>query len=162
MRTFQRIARLIRPVIGLPVLAALALVGLVVLALGCGGEGERGPAASAAALAPGVAGVPVPANFKFDAQESKDRKVGDLRFVQHLYKGGAPVRQVAEFYRRQMPAAEWTPVEESFSSGRQRFQFEKGAESCHLSIWDDWGTKLLIQVFPRGGRPMEPDTGSGI
>ena len=162
MRTFQRIARLIRPAIGLPVLAALALVGLVVLALGCGGEGERGPAAPAPALAPRVADVPVPANFKFDGQESKDRKAGELRFVQHLYKGGAPVRQVAEFYRRQMPSAGWTPVEESFSSGRQRFQFEKGAESCHLSVWDDWGTKLLIQVFPRGGRPMEPEGGSGI
>jgi len=162
MRTFQRIARLIRPAIGLPVLAALALVGLMVLVLGCGGENERGAAASAPALAPRVADVPVPANFKFDDQESKDRKAGELRFIRHLYKGGAPVRQVAEFYRRQMPAAGWTLVEESFSSGRQRFQFSKGADSCHISIWDDWGTKLLIQVFPRGGRPMEPDTGSGI
>ena len=162
MRTFQRIARLIRPAIGLPVLAALALVGLVVLALGCGGEGERGAAAPAPALVPPGADLPVPANFKFDDQESKDRKAGELRFVQHLYKGGAPVRQVAEFYRRQMPAAGWTLVEESFSSGRQRFQFEKGRDSCHISIWDDWGTKLLIQVFPAGGKPLEPEAGSGI
>ncbi len=162
MRTFQRIARLIQPAIGLPVLAALALAGLVVLALGCSGEGERGAAASAPALAPRVADVPVPAGFKFNEQESLDRLANGLRFIRHLYEDGAKVRQVAEFYRRVMAPAGWTLVEESFVSGMQRFHFEKGRESCHISIWDDWGTKLLIQVFPAGGKPLEPEAGSGI
>ncbi|MGB2967745.1 MAG: hypothetical protein WBD18_01000, partial [Phycisphaerae bacterium] len=111
---------------------------------------------------PPVADLPVPAGFKFNEQDSLDRLASGLRFIRHLYEGSAKVRQVAEFYRRQMPTAGWTLVEESFSSGRQRFQFEKGRESCHISIWDDWGTKLLIQVFPAGGKPLEPEAGSGI
>jgi len=162
MRTFQRIARLIRPWLGLPVLAGLALAGLVVLALGCGGEGERGAAASAPALAPRVADVPVPAEFKFNEEDSLDRQAGDLRFIRHLYSGSASVRRVAEFYRRTMPAAGWKQIEESFAGGRQRFQFEKGRESCYISIWDDWGTKLLIQIFPTGGKPPEPGEVPGI
>ena len=84
MRTFQRIARLIRPAIGLPVLSALALIGLLVVVLGCG-QSREPAAASAPALAPRISDVPVPATFKFDVNESTDRQTGDLRFVQHLY-----------------------------------------------------------------------------
>jgi len=160
MRTFQRIARLIRPAIGLPVLSALALIGLLVVVLGCG-QSREPAAASAPALAPRISDVPVPATFKFDVNESMDRQTGDLRFVRHLYRGMAPMRQVAEFYRREMAGAGWKKVEESFSRGRRRFQFEKADEACYISVWDDWGTKLLIQVFPKGGRPPESERGSG-
>ena len=160
MRTFQRIARLIRPAIGLPLLSGLALAGLILMALGCGAEREPA-AASAPALAPRVADVPVPAKFKFKPDESSDRSVGTLRFVCHLYEGGTPIRQVAEFYRREMPSSGWTQTEESLHQGRQRFIFTKGKETCYISIWDDWGTKLLIQVFPTGGTPPGSETGPG-
>jgi len=152
MRTFQRIARLIRPAIGLPVLAGLALVGLMVLALGC--NEERGRAATAApAVNPRLKDVPIPADFKFDTDRSKERMARGFRFVEHHYKGDATVRQVAEFYRDIMPRVGWTKVEENLVSGRQRLLFEKGNDSCHISIRDDWGTRLMIQVMPSGGRP---------
>jgi hypothetical protein len=152
MRTFQRIARLIRPAIGLPVLAGLAIFGLMVMALGC--NEDTGRAATAApAVNPRLPDVPVPAGFSFDADRSKERMARGFRFVEHHYKGKATVRQVAGFYRDIMPRAGWKPLEENLVSGRQRLLFEKGNDTCHVSIWDDWGTRLLIQVLPSGGRP---------
>jgi len=152
MRTFQRIARLIRPAVGLPILAGLAIVGLMVVTLGC--NEDRGRAATAApAVNPRLPDVPVPAGFSFDAGRSKERRARGFRFVEHHYKGDATVRQVADFYRDTMPRAGWNMVEENFVSGRQRMLFAKGHDNCHLSIWEDWGTRLLIQVMPSGGRP---------
>jgi len=146
MRTFQRIARLIRPAVGLPVLAALAFVGLIVLALGCGPDRDVGPQPAADTR---LADIPVPETFKFDAQRSTDRTTGALRFVEHVYKGSHPLGDVADFYRREMPVLGWRLVEERFDHGRQRFHFEKDREACHISLWDDWGTRLMIQIFPR-------------
>ena len=154
MRTFQRMARFIRPAVGWPVLSALALLGLLVLALGCGPEKEQ-PASPAPSVSPRLPDVPVPAGFKFKAEESSDRLAGRFRFVRHLYEGNATVRQVSEFYRRGMLTLGWTLKEENLGSSRQRFMFEKGSDACHISIWDDWGLKVLIQIFPRGATPAE-------
>ena len=152
MRTFQRISRLIRPAIGLPVLAALAILGLMVMAMGCG-EKREVAATTAPAVNPRLKDVPVPAGFKFKTDQSSDRAVGGFRFVRHLYEGGATVRQVSEFYRRNMPVLGWRSLEASLVSGRQRLLFDKGNDTCHISVWDDWGTKVLIQVLPRSTRP---------
>jgi hypothetical protein len=155
MRTFQRISRLIRPAVAMPVLAALALAGLMVLSLGCGGETER-PAASAPSINPRLPDVPVPAGFKFKGDQSSDRVVGGFRAVEHVYEGDSPLRQIAEFYRRQMPTHGWTQKEETFSGGRQRFMFTKGGDTCNISIWDDWGTKVMIKVLTLGTKSAEP------
>ena len=155
MRTFQRISRLIRPAIGLPVLAALAIVGLLVMALGCG-EKREAAATTAPAVNPRLRDVPVPAGFKFKTGQSSDRAVGGFRLVRHLYEGGATVRQVSEFYRRNMPVLGWRMIEENFVSGRRRLLYDKGNDTCHISVWDDWGTKVLIQVLPQGARRTRP------
>jgi len=162
MRTFQRVARLIRPAIGLPVLAGLAILGLMVLTLGC--NEDRGRAAAAApAVNPRLPDVPVPAGFTFKSDQSTERRARGFRFVRHYYTGGATVRQVAEFYRDIMPRAGWTPIEENLVSGRQRMLFEKGNDTCHVSIWEDWGTRLLIQVLPSGSRPaVNPAAGPAV
>jgi len=157
MRTFQRIARLIRPSIGLPLLSGLALVGLLILGLGCGQEREP-PASATPSMTPRLQDVPVPAGFQFNAGKSGDRLSGGFRVVEHLYEGGATVRRVAEFYRQLMPVHGWTKREESFAGGTQRFAFEKGHDTCYISIYDDWGTKLLIHVYPRGPRSPETET----
>jgi len=160
MRTFQRISRLIRPAVALPVLAGLALAGLLVLALGCGEE-RQPPASTASAMSPRLPDVPVPAGFKFKPDKSGDRISGGLRVVEHLYEGDEPLRRVSEFYRTMMPPIGWTQKEETLNAGRQRFQFEKGNEVCYVSVYDDWGTKVLIQVFPKGTRPFEPAPAGG-
>jgi hypothetical protein len=158
MRTFQRISRFIRPAVGLPVLAGLALAGLVVLALGCGEE-RGAPAASAPAVNPRLPDIPVPAGFQFLDKESYESMMGGRRQVLHRYKGDAPVRQVAEFYRRNMVPLGWTVSSERFVEGKQRLVFAKGNEACHISIWDEWGTRIQIYVLPSGFRAAETDTG---
>ncbi|MBM4019520.1 MAG: hypothetical protein FJ288_14580 [Planctomycetes bacterium] len=155
MQAFQRIARIIRPAIALPVLAALGLAGLMVLSLGCGPNKDMA-AATAPAINPRLPDVPVPFGFKFNTGDSYDRVSGEYRSVKHLYEGSAPLRQVTEFYRQQMPAFGWTLREENFGNGTQRFVFSKGADVCYVSIWDSWGMKVLIQVMPVGVRPTEP------
>jgi hypothetical protein len=145
---------LIRPAVALPVLAALALAGLMVMALGCGPTKEP-PAAAAPAINPRLPDVPVPFGFKFNTEDSYDRVTGGFRSVKHVYEGNAALRQISEFYRQQMPAFGWTQKEENFGSGTQRFVFEKANDVCYVSIWDDWGMKLLIQVMPKGARPSE-------
>ena len=155
MRTFQRVSRYLRPAVGLPILAGLALAGLLVLVLGCGPQKEPA-AASAPSLNPRLADVPVPAGFKFKANQSSDRTTGEIRIVRHQYEGDATLRQVAEFYKREMPGLGWTLKEENLTGGRQRLLFEKSNETCHISVWDDWGTKLFIQVYPKGARTAEP------
>jgi len=67
----------------------------------------------------------------------------------------APLRQVSEFYRHQMPVFGWTQKEENFSNGTQRFTFEKGGDTCYVSIWENWGTKVLIKVLPSAGKHVE-------
>lgn len=156
MRTFQRIARLIRPAVAVPVMVVLALVGILVLALGCGGE-DREPAATVSpTIRPRLRDVPVPAGFKFIANKSSDRMVDGLRFVEHMYGGDATVRSVSDWYRRGMPTLGWKLLEERFEKSRQRFFYEKGNENCYISVYDDWGTKIFIRIAPISARPAEP------
>jgi hypothetical protein len=153
MRTFQRVSRLIRPAVGLPVLAGLALVGLLVMALGCDGNGTR------TTLPPKFADIPIAPGFEIVPGKSTDTQIGPSRRISHVYKGDAKVPEVSEYYRRRMPDLGWTLVRESFVGGRQRFMFNKGNESCHVLIYDDWGTKVQVEVWPAGGKPVEPHGG---
>jgi len=156
MRTFQRVSRFIRPAVVMPVLVALALGGFLALVLGCDGQsGREPPAMTAPAINPRLPDVPVPFGFKFNTARSFDRAKGESRTAEHLYEGDAPLRQVAEFYRHQMPTFGWTQKEENFSNGVQRFTFEKGGDICYVSIWDNWGTKVLIKVLPQAGKRIE-------
>jgi hypothetical protein len=150
MRTFQRVSRLIRPSIGLPVLAGLALVGLLVASLGCdgNGRGER-------TLPPKWSDIPIAPGFEIVPGKSNDTTAGGNRRVSHVYKGDAKVPVVSEYYRRHMPELGWTLVRESFVGGRQRFMFNKANESCHIIVYDDWGTKVQIEVWPFGARTAE-------
>jgi hypothetical protein len=154
MRTFQRLGRWIRPSVALPLLAALGLVGFVMLAHGCGPD--RNAPMPPPAINPRLPDVPVPFGFKFDVERSYDRLVGSTRVAEHLYTGDATIQQVAAFYRLHMNTYGWTVKEENLSGGRQRFTFEKGADNCYISIWDDWGTKVLIKVMAKGTKPVEP------
>ncbi len=150
MRTFQRIARLIRPAVALPTLAALALAGMVVLGLGCGGpERRENPPPHL------MRDVPVPAGFQFVPKESTDRSTAGVRLISHLYKGQAPVRETADFYARAMPARGWTLRDRTFNRGKERLVFEKGRETAYVTLWDDWGAKLMVQVYPQGMGPTK-------
>ena len=157
MRTFQRVSRILRPAIGLPVLAGLALVGLLVMSQGCDGDKRGGET-----IPPKFTDIPIPAGFEIVPGKSNDTVMGGNRRISHMYKGDAEAPLVAEYYRRHMPELGWTLVRENLVSGRQRFMFNKGNESCHVMVYDDWGTKIQIEVWPAGGRAAEtpPPTAS--
>jgi hypothetical protein len=67
-----------------------------------------------------------------------------------------PLRDVSAFYRKHMPEFGWTMKEDNLSSGTQRFMFSKASDVCYISIWDNWGIKLLIQIMPMGVKSPEP------
>ena len=98
----------------------------------------------------------MPFGFHFDVnQSSRPRRRHDPA-AEHLYSGDASLAQVAAFYRLHMGSYGWTLKEENLSGGRQRFTYEKGPDNCYISIWDDWGTKLLVKVMAKGTGPVEP------
>jgi hypothetical protein len=152
MRTFQRIGRWVRPWAVLPLLSALGLAGFVMLAHGCGPD-NRMPEVS---VNPRLPDVPVPFGFKFEVDRSTDRVIGTARTAEHLYSGDTSVAQTTQFYRLHMSTYGWTLKDQSLSAGRQRFMYEKGPDTCYVSVWDDWGTKLLINVMQKGAGPVEP------
>jgi hypothetical protein len=153
MRTFQRVSRLIHPWLALPMLAGLALGVLLAIGLGCINFNKEPPATAAPAINPQLPDVPVPWGFKFSNDKSRESVQGTVRRVEHYYEGDSPMGQVSAFYRRLMPTFGWSPIEENLSGGVQRFTFEKGNDFCYVSVWDSWGTKLLIQVMPKGVKP---------
>jgi hypothetical protein len=154
MRTFQRVARLIRPAFALPLLAGLGLVGLLVLSQGCGPT--RVFPIDEVFFNPGLPDVPVPTGTKFNTNESYQHKTGEARNVRHYYEVDWSLTSVAAFYRKHMAEYGWTMKEDNLSGGRQRFVFSKSNDICYVSIWDSWGVKLLIQVIPTGLRAAEP------
>jgi hypothetical protein len=154
MRTFQRVSRLIRPAIALPILAGLGLVGLLVLSQGCG-PAKTFPM-DTTFVNPGLSDVPVPTGTKFNMNESYQRLAGGARNVRHYYDADWPLREVSAFYRKHMPEFGWAMKEDNLSNGTQRFVFSKGGDICYVSLWDSWGVKLLIQVMPTGLRSTEP------
>jgi hypothetical protein len=153
MRTFQRISRLIRPSIALPVLAVLALLGLMVGVGGCEGPHIRMDSVN---VNPALQDVPVPAGtdtVKFKADHSYSHVSAGFRDMRHVYETDYKTDEVTSFYRKQMPAFGWTLDEENLVNGIQRFMYVKANETCYVSIYDDWGTKIMIQVLPKGGQP---------
>ena len=154
MRTFQRVARLIRPAIALPILAGLGLVGLLILSQGCGPT-KTFPM-DTTFVNPALPDVPVPTGTKFNTNESYQHLTAGARSVRHYYDVDWPLREASAFYRKHMPEFGWAMKEDNLSNGTQRFVFSKGNDICYVSIWDSWGVKLLIQVMPMGLRPTEP------
>ena len=109
-----------------------------------------------------IADVPVPYKFKLDIKQSTDETAGNVRKVSHLYKGGLGslnVHETTDWYRQAMPTRGWQPVREGLQDATERLVYEKGDETCYVSIWDDWGTKVLIQILPKGTEPLPTTAG---
>jgi hypothetical protein len=123
-----------------------------VVAMGCGGP-HTTPGPDPRWI---LQDIPAPAGFKYVVDQSNERKLADgRRVIRHMYEVKGGVQENADFYRNEMPHNGWVLAEETLQGGRQRFLFDKGNESCHISIYDDWGTKVLIQILPKGTRPTD-------
>jgi hypothetical protein len=141
-------------------LVPVAVAAVAALAAGCDWGNKRDD--NPPPVVSRIADVPVPYGFKLDAKASSDEAAGAVRRVSHLYKGGLGSLNLAEttdWYRQSMPAHGWQPAREEFKNATQRFVYDKGDETCYVSIWDDWGTKVLIQVFPKGSQPLPTTSG---
>lgn len=84
---------------------------------------------------PPVADLPVPLGFKLDEARSRDFEAGDVRFVDHVYRGQSAGKEaVARFYRRQMVNKGWNLRSSRMVRGVIEQKYDKGDENCDVSI----------------------------
>jgi hypothetical protein len=81
-----------------------------------------------------------------------------MRFVRHEYEGRADRAALRNFYQEQMPTCRWARISDQNVKGEITLRFEKGNESCTVSIrptngdWLDQSTiRVTIVPFGRGG-----------
>ncbi len=100
-------------------------------------------------------------------QASEDRSTGSARlYLRHLYEGTGDKYAVRSFYREQMPLVRWTKVSDGNIKGNFTMRFEKGNESCTITISDArsfLGPRTQIQIVvareERGNAPPTTRTG---
>jgi hypothetical protein len=108
------------------VLAALAAAILG----GCQGKsGDLKPQAK-----PVIADVPWPEGFSYDDSRSRSFTAAGTRYIDHLYKGRQDKYEALLFYKRYMPANQWTQVREANLQGDVLLDFDKGNERCSITI----------------------------
>ena len=137
-----------------------ALVTLSACAFGLAGTSCRAPTPVRAGgpleacATPYERDLPVPVGFELRAQSSEDFLTGPLRYLRHEYTGRADKRAVRDFYRRQMPLVRWTPISDSLVAGRYTMRFERGTETCLVTIEDEpgraaGGVRAQVIIAPR-------------
>ncbi len=105
--------------------------------------------------------IPVPVGFRFVESASEDFSAGGSRlYLRHLYQGKANKYNVRNFYREQMPLAQWTLVSDGNVKGEYQMRWEKGHEVCRLVIRDGKGVagdvaevQVIISQEARTTRP---------
>jgi hypothetical protein len=86
------------------------------------------------AVSPYDPGIPVPVGFRLIDESSEDWSSGPTRYLRHRYRGSADKRAVRAFYREQMPLVRWTPINDGNVQGRITMRFQRGQESCTITI----------------------------
>ena len=112
--------------------------------------------------------IPVPAGFVLVEKASEDRSTGTSRlYLRHLYEGEGDKYAARNFYREYMPLVRWTKVSDGNIKGSFNMRFEKGNESCTVTVTDEkkiFSTYTRIQVVvareERGQKPPAPRPGS--
>ena len=111
--------------------------------------------------------VPVPIGFKLVDKSSEDRSTGMGRlYLRHLYQGRADKYSIRNFYREQMPLARWSKISDGNVKGNIDMRFEKGSESCTVTIFETRGlfaAEARIQVIVAREEPGQspPVAGKG-
>ena len=112
--------------------ATVALIGAC-----AAGHGPSRHAVLVASPRPYEQDIPLPEGFRLVDRSSEDWSGGSLRYLRHRYQGQAGKYSVRKFYREQMPLVRWTPVSDGIVQGRCSMRFERGKESCTITIADD-------------------------
>lgn len=88
--------------------------------------------------------VPVPANFKLQAQGSYSFQSSGLRVAVLKYKGRASLDQVVNFYKEQMPMHNWTLLN-TMEYGDCLMNFDQDEESCIITV-SPKGSNSIISI----------------
>lgn len=101
--------------------------------------------------------VPVPTGFKILDSESFAFQNDATRVGLLKYAGSRHVDQVVWFYKEQMPIYKWNPIN-IIEYERRILNYEKGSESCIVTI-ESKGRKsiITIAISPKS-RPMKVET----
>ncbi len=102
---------------------------------------------------PPVADVPIPITFRIDQKNSTSVAVPGMRHVMHRYHGKSDKWAVGRFFKRHMPANQWTLEADRVIQGVVHLDFSKGSERCLIEIRDAawWKTQVDVQVYPARG-----------
>ncbi len=114
-----------------------------------------------ASATPYLDDIPLPVGFALVDQASEDWSSGSLRYVRHRYRGRSDKHAIRVFYREQMVLVRWTPLSESRVGGRCVMSFERGAESCTVTL-DGSGSgragsvTVEVLIAPKANRAGDP------
>lgn len=132
--------------------AASSVVVLLLLG-GCAFAGRsQGAESLNPSASPYEADIPVPTEFRLVDRSSEDWASGPIRYLRHRYRGRADKYIVRKFYREQMPLVRWTPVSDHNVQGRIMMRFQRGAESCTVTI-EDQAAGFTLRGIRRGSKP---------
>ncbi len=127
------------------------LLGMLCLVTwGCGPRAAE-PMRMMAKQRPYFSDVPVPMGFSILEEASEDSGTGKRRlYARHVYEGSADLYAVKQFYIERMPQYKWQLANTVHVGGRHQMRFEKGQESCTLTIeraGSGWGSKIRVQLI---------------
>lgn len=117
-------------------LPLIALASLLALALpACQtGSGNANTPLIASSSSP-IADVPIPAGFAMrGGSQSYVTPNGQLRFVNHHYKGSEDMLPVVRFYRDQLPNNGWNLVSQQQAGDAVVLNFTKGSEDLIVTV----------------------------
>lgn len=101
---------------------------------------------------PVIRDVPIPEGFTWERDKARSYQAGNLRNVEHVYKGRADQTAVWRFYKQQMPINQWAVVTETFKEGVGTLDFDKGTERCRITIYKGdfldliYPTRIRVEV----------------
>ncbi|MCH7525842.1 MAG: hypothetical protein IID39_00255 [Planctomycetes bacterium] len=117
-------------------ISLVILAGWVLLP-GCAGTDPEQAHLRLKPVRPFEPDIPIPRGFVIVDQASEDRSTGSARlYLRHVYEGKADKHAIREFYRREMPLAQWVKVSDGNIKGDLTMRFEKGGESCTVHVTD--------------------------
>lgn len=129
---------------------AFSLALLWALGLGCGPR-AAGPVRLMAKQQSPISDLPVPLGFRILEDESEDAYTGRRRlYVRHVYAGSGEPFTVRNFYRDRMPQYKWQLVNTVHVAGTHSMVFQKGQESCTVTISrskSGWSSGIRVQII---------------
>lgn len=144
--------------------AMLAVALLALVAGGCDSEGRfigtgsSGPSEVAepdtlvAQPSSALSDVPMPVGFGLVENKSRSVSAPGVRLVDHQYSGSEDKWSVGRFFKRQMPAHQWTLMADHMYQGDVVLDFSKGREYCVVTIsagsWVWSKTNVRVAIYP--------------